>query len=107
MSFKDNVAADLGVFLNTDEFAEVCVVDGLPMACVIDRDTGGQFTGVGDGALYATAMTLYAKTADLATLAQGMPKPDRTLTIDDQKYLVLDVADDDGLTAVTLQLVAS
>lgn len=38
MGFKDQITSDIGVFLNSDEFAETVQIDGEPKQVVIDED---------------------------------------------------------------------
>lgn len=66
MSFKDEVAADIfEVFLNSKEFAEQHRVEGKPILCIVDTDSG-KLTG--DGAQFDLSQAdfvLIAKTSDL------------------------------------------
>lgn len=52
MSFKDHLAADLGIFFNTEEFAENITYKGVAVPAIVDRLQDPQFSG-GNVATYA------------------------------------------------------
>jgi len=104
---KDQIAQDLDVFLNPDEFGEEHTIDGQLIVCAVDSSGREQFAAAGDGGIWTAATALYAKTSDLAGLAQGMPKPNNVLTIDGRKYMVISVGDEMGMTRVVMEMAGS
>lgn len=104
MTLKEQMAADLDVFLCADEFAEEHDVDGVSMTCVIDASGLEEMAADSSGVAFASVVYLYARTTDLAALHQGSPKVNRLLDVDGDRYLVISVADDEGLTRVGMTI---
>lgn len=104
MSFKDMAAADAGVFLNMDEFAETHELDGVPCVCVLSRDEtdekaaampGGRRTPDG---LHGDFLTVCVRKSDLTRI----PKQGENFKVDKKRYTVDSCADDMGILTITL-----
>lgn len=63
--FKDMLAADRGVFLNLDEFADMHTVEGNRIPAVVDAETFGESKKGEDIGLAAYDLVLYAREEDL------------------------------------------
>jgi len=99
MGFKDQIAADMAVFFNADEFADWHDIDGKRLLCVVDdqvireRD-GGQRSQI-DG-LYLDEIILFVKQTDL----QKVPVRGQRLKLDGKLYFVSKVSGTDMLEIV-------
>lgn len=102
MGFKADVESDIDVFLDLDEMGEEHTVDGVSMVCIIDASGREQMTSDPTGIAFASTVSLFARTSDLAALSKTAPKPGHTLSIDDEKYMVVGVSDEDGITRMSM-----
>jgi len=104
-SFKEQIAADVGVFLFGDEFAETHTVNGAPVTAIFEglttkdmlrsRKGGTEFEGV------------HGKTVILHMRTEDLPSPvvhGNTVDVDGEIYLVEDSVDDMGITTLTLEV---
>lgn len=99
MNFKDLVAADLDVFLNTDEFAEDHTLGGKKMRLIIDSDSLN-----GTPLPHAEGVSLWRKVVYVACSELGYrPNEGGLLELDDQTYTVANVDEQDGMYAITLE----
>ncbi len=95
--FKEQIALDRAVFINTDEFAEIHTVNGQQMLIVLDREelkrrqTKSEYGYEGDLLLYVDA-EVYGEE----------PVIDAIISFDGDKYRVSDFQNDDGLYLITL-----
>lgn len=107
MNFKDMVRDDWDVFINTDEFADDHVLNGLPIKAVVQTPTYKE-RDAGTGVTYAVyqpvtgeALTVFCKTKDLPEIpTQGM-----AFNLDGVEYITDSVSDDKGI--LTLNLIRS
>lgn len=104
-SFKSIVSHDTAsVFLNADEFAEMHVMNGTPMPCLLDsnelldRKQGGGGLERKDG-IFTADLLVYVKASDYGP----RPKPKTVVRIDQKNYVVADCADEAGIYAITLE----
>ena len=67
-SFKEQIAADLDIFLNPDEFGEYAIVDGVSMCVVMSQDK--RDTNTIDGIISYDAVIMHAREDDLRRLAR-------------------------------------
>lgn len=107
MTLRETIENDIGAFLNVDEFAEEHEIDGESITCLVDSDSKEQVAGTDTDAMFASLVNLYARASDLEGLTQGLPKAGRTLTLDGRKYMVVNCAEEMGITRVALTLVQS
>lgn len=97
MTFKEMIERDRReVFLNLDEFAETHSVDGKNISVSIDAD-----------ALTAKQQALGVDSASLVLFAasEDLPKrkpPGAAINVDGRDYIVVDWADNKGVTQITL-----
>lgn len=105
--FKECLKNDLDIFINYNEFAEECELQGKKIFAVLDDDTMQKATfdkssDVYDGvydAVYTKKYTLYVKTKDLKEkIVEGM---DIELNLD--LYNVKNVEEDMGITILSLE----
>lgn len=102
-SFKEQVADDLGVFINVDEFAETHTVNGAAVQAVLEglttkeyvQRTGrnAYFEGIG-----ARMVILHIRKTDIPPVAHG-----NIIDLDSEMYSIVDVTDDMGILTLTLE----
>ena len=103
-SFKDQLKADVGaVFINPDEFADIHIVDGIPIQAVVSEATDNPHP-----LAYAEGVSLVRKLAHFDAVEfniafGGIPRKGVRLTLDGVRYEVVKASDDDGIYAVTLE----
>lgn len=102
MSLKDIIASDINdVFLDTDEFAELCTVElegveyNIPV--VIGQDETLGYSKPWDG-VYQSDLTVAFSAADVAR----KPVKGQDLGLNGKQYLVSDCSDAKGLLIVKL-----
>ena len=100
-SFKEQIAADLDIFLNPDEFGEYAIVDGVSMCVVMSQDKRDANTI--DGIISYDAVIMHAREDDLRRLAKGLPVVNRSLIINGRSYIVTSIKCDMGLASVEMQ----
>jgi hypothetical protein len=97
-SFKNHLKSDLGVFLNSDEFAEPHVINNRTLNIVVDNDrlierSKKEFDGISVGEL------LYYVSADIYG---PMPSQGEIQLFDRKVMQVFDVRSDNGLYEIIL-----
>ena len=107
MSFKELVEQDnRTVFMNLDEFADIHVINGKEMLCIIDnnemidREKRYQYKRslYADG-VYLKEVLLYVKAEDFGPL----PAVGRSLTLDKKSYIISDAIDEGGIYSISLE----
>ncbi|WP_312117943.1 hypothetical protein [Brevibacillus reuszeri] len=99
MSFKDSIAADLDVFLNTDEFADEHILGGKKIRLIIASDTLN-----GTPLPHAEGVSLWRKVIYVSCVELGYrPNEGGLLDLDDQTYEVVNVDEQAGLYVITLE----
>lgn len=107
MSFKELVEQDnRTVFMNLDEFADIHVINGKEMPCIIDnnemidREKRYQYKRslYADG-VYLKEVLLYVKAEDFGPL----PAVGRSLTLDKKSYIISDAIDEGGIYSISLE----
>ena len=95
MSFKDQAARDLLTFVNDEEFGDTVVINGEPVACVLEGndDTAGGEMGVTD-----VDTLLHAKASDF----YSVPTVGQRIKVDERMADVVGVTE--NLGALTLRL---
>lgn len=103
MGLKEQMAADVSaVFLNADEFADVHLINGAEMKCVVDKDSyrdrsnrmSQQYEGI-----HREVLDVYVKDEDLGYY----PVYGQEFHLDGRTYLVSKVARDAGMFCITLE----
>lgn len=98
MAFKDEMKADIAVFLNENEFAETHKVEGKNIVCVLDEDDsnigGGKILGVSE-----KQIRLFAKVEDLPARRQS----GASLRIDGRLYEIDSWSDDIAVAVIVLK----
>lgn len=101
MSFKDQMVADMAVFLNVDEFADYHDINGQQILCIVDKDISKQRTNRQsdnyDG-IHTRQLTVFVKEIDLGY----RPERDQKLAVDGEWYLVIDCDAAGGLLEIDL-----
>lgn len=102
-AFKDQVKKDVaGIFLNTDEFSDTHLINGVEMPAQIDNieqiereQRGNQHM---DG-IYTQQKLIYVSAADFGPL----PKQGSLFKLDDRRYRVADAIDEGGVYSITIE----
>lgn len=104
ISFKEQLEADLDIFINADEFAETHNINGQDVICVLEglttkeQITKANNTPAFDGISGVTRI-LHIKATDLSErVVHG-----NAIEVDGEIYRVGDVVEDMGLLTVTLE----
>ena len=107
MSFKELVEQDnRTVFMNLDEFADIHVINGKEIPCIIDnnemidREKRYQYKRslYADG-VYLKEVLLYVKAEDFGPL----PAVGRSLTLNKKSYIISDAIDEGGIYSISLE----
>ena len=103
MTFKEAIASDVhGVFLNTEEFSDMHLVNGVPMAVQIDDneqiEREKRFNQNMDG-IFTNQKLSYVAAADYGPL----PKQGTIIRLDKRSYTVADAIEEDGIYSITLE----
>lgn len=103
MGFKDVIKADVhNVFLNTEEFSDMHVINGNEMAVQIDSneqiEREKRANQNMDG-IYKNQKLIFVAASDFGSL----PKQGSLLTMDKRTYRVADAIDEDGIYSITLE----
>lgn len=100
--FKDQLQADLAVFLNIDEFGDIHNLDGVECEAVIESPTMQEAfiaSNTGYEGYFGTSLVMYCRTADLVEI----PVAERSFSVDGKDYIVANVSDDKGLLCIELR----
>lgn len=98
MTLKEDIAADLGVFFDADEFAEEHKVEGRVILCVVDTCRVQALSGGAEKGLSEADLVLYAKTADLPKRKPA----GELLRVDGRDFEVGRWDEEDGVSVVEL-----
>jgi len=102
-TFKDQAAQDIPIFMNTDEFASLHMLDGRNIRAVVSEATDNIHP-----LAYAEGVSLVRKqvhfdAAEFDIAFDGIPREGVRLTLDGVAYSVVKSSDDCGIYAVTLE----
>lgn len=102
-AFKDIIAADVHTtFLNTEEFSDIHVVNGVEMPVQIDSneqiEREKRFNQNMDG-VYLNQKLIYVAASDYGPL----PKQGSLMTLDGKRYKVADAIDEYGVYSITIE----
>ena len=103
MTFKEAIASDVHeVCLNTEEFSDMHLVNGVPMAVQIDDneqiEREKRFNQNMDG-IFTNQKLIYVAAADYGPL----PKQGTIIRLDKRSYTVADAIEEDGVYSITLE----
>ena len=103
MTFKEAIASDVhDVFLNTDEFSDTHMVNGVPMTVQVDEneqiEREKRFNQNMDG-LFTNQKLIYVAADEFGPL----PKHGTILRLDNRTYTVADAIAEDGVYSITLE----
>ena len=103
MTFKEAIASDVhDVFLNTDEFSDTHMVNGVPMTVQVDDneqiEREKRFNQNMDG-LFTSQKLIYVAADEFGPL----PKQGTILRLDNRTYTVADAIAEDGVYSITLE----
>jgi hypothetical protein len=102
-AFQDCLGADLGTFLNPDEFGKVHDVDGQHVTCIFDSDIYEDLKYSAQrelfGGIYVSTKVLFVKAADLP----DRPVKGQHIRIDGELYLVTECAENAGMLEIILE----
>jgi hypothetical protein len=95
VTFKEQLTADLPVFVNPDEFADTIDIDGEAVSCVLDdQESPAAFDGVA-----TQESTLYALTSSF----YKMPVVRQRVKVNDRQADITKVVDDQGILIISLR----
>lgn len=98
MSLKDEIEKDINnTFLSLEEFAEIHLVEGKEILCVIDNDSLKSRQGSAEIGIDESTLLLFAKVSDLPKKKQG-----GLLNIDHKIYMIDDWKDNFGMAEIVL-----
>ena len=98
MTFKELAASDIdAVFLNSDEFANTVIFNGIELKCVIDDDRLLERNDTAPG-VYLGERLIFTKSSDLP----GKPAVGSRATIDGRAWFVTSVTDNAGMYEIRL-----
>ncbi|WP_409174812.1 hypothetical protein [Brevibacillus fortis] len=106
MNFKDQIATDLTVFINPNEFGDFHNVDGRRLLIVISKDatTGRQRKNSSDHysmseGIHTGTIKVYANASDFPDI----PAADSFMEIDGELYRVVDCDNQMGVLVIDLE----
>ena len=102
-TFKEIIASDVhNVFLNTDEFSDLHMINGVQMPVQVDDneqiEREKRFSQDMDG-IYVNQRLIYVAASDFGPL----PKQGSLLTMDKRTFRVADAIAEDGVYSITLE----
>ncbi|MBP2655401.1 MAG: hypothetical protein H6Q73_2970 [Firmicutes bacterium] len=103
MTLKSQILADTDIFLNTDEFAEMCSIElegvtyNIPV--VISSDENLAFSKGWDG-VYQSNVTVAFRTSDV----KRKPVKNQVLVLNGKSYVVVNCSDEMGMLVVKLEV---
>lgn len=101
-TFKDYVNTDREIFINFNEFADNHLINGLEILCIIDEDINKErklnkesqnFNGV-----FTDTISLFIKEEGLKV----QPAIGELMTIDQERYIVINIASNVGILEIEL-----
>lgn len=98
MSFKEQLSRDLDTFLNTNEFADLHTVDGVPLKAVIDNAQREHPYSYAEG-ISLNQLQMHVKVTELGY----RPVPNQRIDLDGRTCIVAAVAESEGMYQITLE----
>lgn len=102
MNFKGLVENDLKTFVNSTEFGQAAIIEGELVTVVLDDDkmVERQLAKEIEGELHKERLLFYVE----KSLLSFYPRPGNLAVIDDVKWEVAEVQEDQGLFTITTEL---
>ena len=98
MTLKDEITNDIdNVFLNLGDFAEIHLVDGKEILCVLDDESLKTRQGSAEIGIDESTLLLFAKVVDLPKKTKG-----GFLNIDHKQYMIDDWKINFGMAEIVL-----
>lgn len=97
-SFKQQIAEDLNVFVNLEEFGELVNIEGAEIVAIIDDDKLAERKGGSELALGESSILLIAKTEDLPKRKGN----GSALNINGREYTIDDWQESLGISTIAL-----
>lgn len=102
MTFKDQAAIDLNVFINVTEFADDHTINGAVIRCVVDENINQERTSLVsvpvDG-VCISIVSIFVKTADF----NYRPVQGEYMTLDNVGYYVVSCSETAGVMEIKLR----
>lgn len=95
MTLRELAAEDIGLFFNTDDFAETATVNEISMPVVVDGDQLARYRREG---VFEGTLLLYARAADFAKV----PNPGEALIFNKAKLWVESCKNELGILEIVL-----
>lgn len=105
MTLKEQLSADLPVFLNLSEFAERHTINGKTVDAVIDNNALDErlasVRNIHTDGLFRAEMLVYVGTADLG----GLPRTGSMIRLDGREYRVTEAVEEMGVCSLCLEAI--
>ena len=103
MSLKSLIASDIdNVFINTEDFCDEHMIEGVKIKCSIDNDEMPNLPGGEEFSVGESVLRLFAKTADLADAKLIYKGYGSHIEVDGRIYTVTDWYENMGMTEIHL-----
>ncbi len=103
MSLKDLIASDIdNVFMNTDDFCDTHVFEGISIVCSVDRDEMAQLSGGEEFGIGESLLRVFAKTSDLEGAGLKYKGYGSHIEMDGRIYTVTDWIENKGITEIRM-----
>ena len=102
MSLKDDVVADIEIFLELEEFGEELVIDGVKLIGVIStytQEKSARMAETFDG-LHGDWQEIYFRTEDFCAVKKFLPKNGDWAIINGKRYDVITSMDQSGIAKI-------
>lgn len=103
MNFKDLIKQDKKIFLNLQEFGESHTVDGIEMTVLIDgmeEVEREKIERIHQDGITKESILIYVDSKEFGEL----PLIDDIITLDEKRYLVKNVINEDGIFSISLEV---
>lgn len=104
MSFKEILEKDLDTFMNPDEFAEVHLIEGKNVLCIIDSDVLEQRQGGTEFGICETNIQIYVKISELQLNRIEKKGYGAHLEVDGKMYTVMSWNENKGVSSIALSV---
>ncbi|HJF34177.1 MAG TPA: hypothetical protein K8V56_20640 [Sporosarcina psychrophila] len=101
-TFKDFLHNDIGIFINTNEFATTLIIEGESVDVLLDDEKMVERQLAKQLELHNEELLFYVEKSKLSFY----PRPDNTVRFDNVVWRVLQAQEDEGLLTVTAERVS-
>ncbi len=104
MTFQELLKQDLDTFINTDEFAEMHVINGVEIAAVVNKYTQAKSSSESKTfpILHGDFVEVCFKTSDFIAAKERLPKHGDRIKVDGRMYSVENCENEHGITIIIL-----